>query len=76
MEPSASSISIRQTLRVSHDPRFLISVTLWRPFSRLHRRFTTNSLCGTLAEAGFASCDAEETLGGFGIVAWADKAAA
>ena len=73
MEPSASSISIRQMLRVSRDPRFIISMVLWRPFSRLHTRFTTRSLCATLAEAGFANCDAEETLGGLGIVAWADK---
>jgi hypothetical protein len=62
--------------RVSRDPRFVISMTLWRPFSRLHPRFTTRSLCAILSAAGFRNCDAEETLGGLGIVAWAEKDAA
>jgi ubiquinone/menaquinone biosynthesis C-methylase UbiE len=73
MEPSASGASLAQVLGVSRDPRFLISVALWRPFSRFHTRFTRASLCATLTQAGFIDCDAEESLGGLGIVAWAEK---
>ena len=40
MEPNARAATLRQVLRVSRDPRHLLSVSLWRPFSRLHGRFT------------------------------------
>src|SRR4029077_11084484 len=36
MEPNERSATVAQTLAVSHDPRHLVSVSLWRPFSRLH----------------------------------------
>jgi ubiquinone/menaquinone biosynthesis C-methylase UbiE len=72
MEPSRSA-SIRQVLGLSLDPRFLVSVALWRPFSRFNTQFTRTSLCATLTQAGFINCDAEEALGGLGIVAWAEK---
>jgi ubiquinone/menaquinone biosynthesis C-methylase UbiE len=73
MEPSRSGASLGQILGLSRDPRFLISVALWRPFSRWHTRFTCASLCATLTQAGFINCDAEESLGALGIVAWAEK---
>jgi ubiquinone/menaquinone biosynthesis C-methylase UbiE len=73
MEPSRSGASMRQVLGLSRDPRFVISVALWRPFSRFNTQFTRESLCGTLTQAGFINCDAEEALGGLGVVAWADK---
>ena len=73
MEPSRSGASIRQVLGLSRDPRFVISVALWRPFSRFNTRFTRASLCATLIEAGFINCHAEEALGGLGVVAWAEK---
>ena len=40
MEPSARGASPAGVLRVSHDVRHLVSVSLWRPFSLLHGRFT------------------------------------
>jgi SAM-dependent methyltransferase len=73
MEPSEQPASLRQVWRESRDVRFLISVGLWRPFSRLHGRFGPRSLCRTLEQAGFTDCDAEETLGGLGVLAWAAK---
>jgi ubiquinone/menaquinone biosynthesis C-methylase UbiE len=69
MEPNERSATIAQTLAVSHDPRHLLSVSLWRPFSRLHGRFTPASLTATLERAGFVECQSEETLGGLGLLA-------
>ena len=68
MEPNAHAASVAQTLSVSRDPRHLVSVSLWRPFSRLHGRFTTASLVATLERAGFVDCQAEDTFGGLGIL--------
>jgi ubiquinone/menaquinone biosynthesis C-methylase UbiE len=73
MEPNARAVTAREILRVSHDPRHLVSASLWRPFSRLHGRFTTRSLVATLERAGFSQCQAEETLGGLGVLAWGSK---
>jgi len=73
MEPNARPVTATQALRVSHDPRHLVSVSLWRPFSRLHGRFTSDSLVATLKHAGFEDCTAEETLGGLGVLASATK---
>jgi len=69
MEPNARAASVAQTLRLSRDPRHLVSVSLWRPFSRLHGRFTPASLVATLEHAGFVESEAEETFGGLGILA-------
>ena len=73
MEPSARPASARGVLAASRDPRHLLSVALWRPFSRLHGRFTPASLAATLAAAGFVDCRVDETLGGLGLLASADK---
>jgi ubiquinone/menaquinone biosynthesis C-methylase UbiE len=70
MEPNAQATTVRQALAISRDPRHLVSVSLWRPFSRLHGRFSQASLVATLQQAGFLDCGAEETLGGFGVLAW------
>jgi ubiquinone/menaquinone biosynthesis C-methylase UbiE len=73
MEPSARGVSPRQVLRVSADPRHLVSVVLWRPFSRLHLRYTPASLQHTLERAGFVQTRVEEVLGGLGLMACAEK---
>jgi SAM-dependent methyltransferase len=71
MEPNDRPATIAQTLNVSGDPRHLLSVSLWRPFSRLHGRFTPASLTATLERAGFVNCQTDETLGGLGLLATA-----
>jgi len=68
MEPHARGASLHGVLSVSRDPRHLLSVGLWRPFSRLHGRFTPSSLAATLERAGFVDCHIEETLGGLGLL--------
>ena len=73
MEPSSRPATLRGVLRLSRNPRHLLSVSLWRPFSRLHGRFSAASLIATLEQAGFVDCHVQETLGGLGLLAWADK---
>jgi ubiquinone/menaquinone biosynthesis C-methylase UbiE len=70
MEPNARAASVSQVLAISRDPRHLVSASLWRPFSRLHGRFSPASLVATLERAGFEVCGAEETLGGLGVLGW------
>jgi hypothetical protein len=72
MEPNERPASLAQMLAISRDPRHLLSVSLWRPFSRLHARFTAASLTATLESAGFVNGGAEETFSGLGILAWAE----
>jgi ubiquinone/menaquinone biosynthesis C-methylase UbiE len=74
MEPSAGALHVERVLALSLDPRFLLSIALWRPFSRIHLQFTPDSLCETLDRGGFKAGGTEECLGGLGIVAWAFKA--
>jgi len=73
MEPNDRHVSIAQALSVSRDPRHLVSVSLWRPFSRLHGRFTPATLIATLQQAGFENCDAGESFAGLGLLASARK---
>ena len=73
MEPHDGSVQLRELLTTSRDPRFLLSVALWRPVSWLHRRFGPESLRATLEEAGFEGCQVSETLSGLGLMACARK---
>jgi ubiquinone/menaquinone biosynthesis C-methylase UbiE len=76
MEPNERAATLSQVIRISRDPRHLFSVSLWRPFSRLHGRFTPASLATTLERAGFVNCQVDETLGGLGLLAAASTPAA
>jgi SAM-dependent methyltransferase len=71
IEPNERVPSLAHALGLSSDPRHLVSVSLWRPFSRLHGRFSPPSLVATLEHAGFVRCGAEETFSGLGVLAWA-----
>jgi ubiquinone/menaquinone biosynthesis C-methylase UbiE len=73
MEPCARPADLRRVLRVSADPRHLLAVSLWRPFSRLHVRYTPASLAATLERAGFVRTRVCEVLGGLGLMARAQK---
>jgi ubiquinone/menaquinone biosynthesis C-methylase UbiE len=72
MEPNRTP-SLRSSLSVSGDARFLLSMLLWRPFSRLYGRFSRESLAETLRAAGFTGARVEETLGGMGLLGRADR---
>ena len=69
MEPHARPATLGQLLRAGRDPRHLLAVSLWRPFSRVHGRYTRRSLTATLIAAGFVNCRVEETIGGLGLLA-------
>ncbi len=69
MEPNERAVSVASALSLSRDPRHLVSVSLWRPFSHLHGRFTAASLVATLRAAGFVDCATQETMAGLGLVA-------
>jgi ubiquinone/menaquinone biosynthesis C-methylase UbiE len=53
--------------------RLLIAVSLWRPYSWLHTRFSAHNLERLFEQAGFKNITLEVTLGGFGIVVRAQK---
>lgn len=71
MEPSVRGASIPRIVSISRDPRHLLSVSLWRPYSWLHGRFTPDALSRRLEAAGFSDCVVKETLGGLGLLALA-----
>lgn len=50
-----------------------ISLTLWRFYSWVHRRFSPAELAGTLSAAGFINVTTEVTLGGFGLFGRGEK---
>ena len=58
------------------DPRFLVSVALWRPFSALHGRFTPARMIATLEVAGFRDVTCEPVLGGLGLIGRGGKSSA
>jgi ubiquinone/menaquinone biosynthesis C-methylase UbiE len=70
MEPNGDA-SLFQAFGAGSDPKYLASVLLWRPVSRLYGRFTARSLEETLCAAGFARAQVGETLGGLGLLAQA-----
>jgi ubiquinone/menaquinone biosynthesis C-methylase UbiE len=73
MEPSDRSPRLRDVLALSTDPRFLLSIALWRPIAALYGRFAPESLEATVRGAGFGSCQVSETLSGLGLYASAHK---
>ncbi len=73
MEPHSRPATLQATLRVSRDVRHLVSVSLWRPFSRFHGRFSSASLASTLEGAGFRRPEMDEVLGGLGLLASAER---
>jgi ubiquinone/menaquinone biosynthesis C-methylase UbiE len=74
MEPSNRPVRLRNLLGTSLNPRFLLSMALWRPMSRWRGRFGPTCLDALLRRSGFATCSVEETLGGLGLCARAQKA--
>ena len=70
MEPNGDG-SFFQALGSGSDPKYLASVLLWRPVSRLYGRFTARGLEETLHAAGFVRAQVGETLAGLGLLAQA-----
>lgn len=53
--------------------RFMVSVLLWRPYSKLHGRLDERKFPETLARAGFKNNGTELALEGLGIIGYGEK---
>jgi ubiquinone/menaquinone biosynthesis C-methylase UbiE len=68
LEPHAGVLDWHWLWR-QRSPGLQISLSLWRVYSWLHRRFTAKRLSAALAASGFTNVRTEVTLGGFGLFA-------
>jgi SAM-dependent methyltransferase len=55
------------------DLRYLVSITLWRPYSKYHGRLDEDSFPAILEGAGFGKTGTEPALEGLGIVGHGEK---
>jgi SAM-dependent methyltransferase len=76
MEPWSGPVRWRTALEHSSDPRFVVSLALWRAFNRFQGRFRARDLAFLLTRQGFLPPRGVVVLGGLGLLAWADKPAA
>lgn len=53
--------------------RFLVSVSLWRPYSKLHGRLDEQRFPETLARAGFKNNGTDLAIEGLGIIGYGEK---
>ena len=60
-------------LRHWRDVRFMVSVALWRPYSKYHGRLDESSFPILLEHAGFKETGTEAALDGLGIVGYGEK---
>ncbi len=73
MEPRFAHAARNILQRHWHDLRFLVSVALWRPYSKYHGRLDETSFPTTLARAGFREIGTDPALEGLGIVGHGEK---
>lgn len=53
--------------------RFMVSVLLWRPYSKMHGRLDEHKFPETLARAGFKNNGTELAIEGLGIIGFGEK---
>jgi len=53
--------------------RFMVSVILWRPYSKMHGRLDEQKFPETLARAGFKNNGTELAIEGLGIIGYGEK---
>jgi ubiquinone/menaquinone biosynthesis C-methylase UbiE len=73
MEPSSSQHDWRLVLHHWREVRYLISVLLWRPYSRLHGQLTNPAFQELLVSAGFTKTTTESVLDGLGVIGCGEK---
>ena len=71
LEPRAARPSAREAW--AGGPRHLVSMLLWRGMSRIHTRFDEGELVALLTAAGLGRARAWPVLGGFGVMAVAER---
>jgi ubiquinone/menaquinone biosynthesis C-methylase UbiE len=73
MEPRFGRTAESVLRRHGRDLRFLVSVTLWRPYSKYHGRLDEITFPAILERAGFRKTGTEPALEGLGIVGYGEK---
>jgi hypothetical protein len=73
MEPRDGQVAPGWLGRHWTNIRFMISVILWRPYSKMHGRLDETKFPMTLARAGFKNNGTELALEGLGIVGFGEK---
>jgi SAM-dependent methyltransferase len=73
VEPWAGRVAVRQVVAHCQDPRFLLSVALWRLFNWMRGRFRARDLAALLWARGFAAPHGRPVLGGLGLMVCAEK---
>jgi ubiquinone/menaquinone biosynthesis C-methylase UbiE len=68
LEPYVGPVDWQWLWRQQSQPLW-VSLSLWRVYSWLHRRFSVAWLAAALQGAGFQRITTEVTLGGFGLFA-------
>ena len=53
--------------------QFMVSVILWRPYSKMHGRLDEKKFPDILAKAGFKNNGTELSIEGLGIVGYGEK---
>ena len=75
VEPWAGPVAVGAVVAHCRDPRFLISVALWRTFNRVRGRFRARALAALLRAHGFAVPQGAPVLGGLAVLVRAEKSA-
>ncbi len=73
MEPRFARTAGSMLRRHWHDLRFMVSVTLWRPYNKYHGRLDETNFPTTLSRAGFRETGTEPALEGLGIIGHGEK---
>jgi ubiquinone/menaquinone biosynthesis C-methylase UbiE len=74
LEPQAGArATVLGLARALRSPRWAVTAAFWRGMSRLYGRPTAQSLWQALERAGLTVLRIEETLGGLGLLAVAEK---
>lgn len=73
MEPSDDKPNPGWVRRNWTNLRFIVSVLLWRPYSKLHGRLDKEKFPATLARAGFRRNGTEPAVEGLGIIGYGEK---
>lgn len=73
MEPHEQRPPLAEVVASRGGLRFLVSVALWRAFSRLHGRYTPGRFQQEFTHAGLRPLGCEQVMGGLGLIGWAEK---
>ncbi len=73
MEPRDGQANPGWLARHWTNIRFMMSVSLWRPYSKMHGRFDETKFPAALAAAGFRQNGTELAIEGLGIIGYGEK---